>query len=191
MFRLLINLVLLTLGPSGKSLSSTENAPLMLSESYQATITVLQDPATVYAACRNFRAWWSEDIEGPTDEAGQSFLYHYKDIHISKMKLVEAIPDRRLVYEVLENHFSFVEDQTEWKDTRLIFDIVPEGGATRVTFTHEGLLPRHECFNVCNEAWTNYIQKSLYDLITTGEGHPNPRDTEGFNAELTRKWSLE
>jgi hypothetical protein len=31
----------------------------------------------------------------------------------------------------------------------------------------------YECFDICSNAWTTYIQKSLRDLITTGKGKPN------------------
>ncbi|MEO6548620.1 MAG: hypothetical protein ABIN94_11495 [Ferruginibacter sp.] len=46
----------------------------------------------------------------------------------------------------------------------------------QIRFTHLGLVPEYECFEVCRDAWTNYIQKSLYNLITTGKGQPNGKD---------------
>jgi hypothetical protein len=42
-----------------------------------------------------------------------------------------------------------------------------------VTFTHEGLSPDHECYAVCANAWGEYINGSLRDLIKTGSGRPN------------------
>lgn len=32
------------------------------------------------------------------------------------------------------------------------------------------------CYDVCSDAWGGYITGSLRDLITTGEGQPNPSE---------------
>jgi hypothetical protein len=42
--------------------------------------------------------------------------------------------------------------------------------------THQGLVPEYECFEICRDAWTSYIQNSLHDLIVTGKGQPNGKD---------------
>ncbi|MCZ8214957.1 MAG: SRPBCC domain-containing protein, partial [Cyclobacteriaceae bacterium] len=99
-------------------------------------------------------------------------------------------PEKRLVYLVLENEFNFIEDKTEWVGTRLVFDITEAGDQTKVRFTHEGLVPEYACYHVCNDAWSGYINNSLYNLLTTGKGTPNPRDKDGFNAALAKKWNL-
>src|SRR5690606_18703433 len=44
------------------------------------------------------------------------------------------------------------------------------------TFTHRGLVPAYECYKICHDAWTHYIQGSLKELITTGKGKPTPED---------------
>ena len=159
-------------------------------ESYSRKITVTKPAAVVFEAIQNFRGWWSEEIEGKTDTLNETFFYHYKDIHLCKIKLIEAIPHQRLVYRVVENHFNFINDQSEWVNTRLIFDLRSEGGKTELTFTHDGLVPAYQCYQVCNDAWTGYIDNSLKNLIETGTGNPNPKDRDGFNAELAKKWRL-
>ena len=162
----------------------------MENKSFTASLLVSQSPATAFKAIKNFRGWWSEEIEGNTDQLNEEFFYHYKDIHLCKIKLMEVIPDKKLVYQVLENQFNFIQDQSEWVNTKLIFEISSEGNQTKVQFTHEGLVPDYECYNVCNDAWSGYIKKSLYNLISTGKGEPNPKDKDGFNAELADKWKL-
>lgn len=160
------------------------------SKSFSAKIVVSQDEKTAFNAIKDFRAWWSQQIEGNTDKPGEAFFYHYKDIHLCKIKLVELVPDKRLVYEVLENEFNFIKDKSEWVGTKLIFEITRDGAQTEITFTHEGLVPEYECYNVCFDAWTGYIKTSLYKLITTGKGEPNPLEGDGFNARLAEKWKL-
>lgn len=162
----------------------------MESKSYTATILVDESPEVAYNAIKDFRSWWSEEIEGETDELNEEFFYHYKDIHLCKMKPIELVPGKRVVYLVTDNQFNFVQDKTEWINTKLIFEISSEGGKTKVQFTHQGLVPEYECYDVCNDAWSGYINNSLYKRITTGKGEPNPKDKDGFNAELAEKWHL-
>ena len=162
----------------------------MNNQDYTATILVAATPEKACNAIKNFRAWWSEEIDGPTDELNKEFFYHYKDIHLCKLKLIEVDENKKIVYQVLENEFNFIEDKTEWINSKLIFEISEEGDKTKVKFTHKGLVPSYKCYDVCNDAWTGYITKSLYNLITTGKGEPNPKDKDGFNAELARKWQL-
>ena len=157
---------------------------------FTATISVDQSPEKGFRAITNVRGWWSEDIEGNTDNLNETFFYHYKDIHLCKIKLIEMVPDKKLAYQVIENQFNFIKDQTEWVGTMLIFDISKEGTKTKVKFTHKGLVPEYECYNVCNDAWTGYITNSLYKLVTAGKGEPNPKDKDGFNAALAEKWKL-
>ncbi len=157
---------------------------------YTSTLLVDESPKEAFKAITNIRGWWSEEIEGITDKLNEEFFYHYKDIHLTKMKLVELVPEQKVAWLVLDNSFNFIEDKSEWVGTKLIFEISKEGDKTKVKFTHEGLVPQDECFEVCNEAWTNYIQKSLRKLITTGKGEPNPKEGDGFNAEIAEKWKL-
>jgi hypothetical protein len=163
---------------------------VMESKSFTVTIGVDKDPATAFNAIKNFRAWWSEEIEGNTDKLNEEFFYHYKDIHLCKMKLVEMLRDKKLVYQVLDNQFNFVKDKSEWVNTKLIFEITKEASKTQIKFMHDGLVPEYECYDVCQDAWSGYIKNSLYNLIVTGKGGPNPKDKDGFNAELAAKWKL-
>jgi hypothetical protein len=157
---------------------------------FTSTLYVDQTPEKAFNAIKNFRAWWSEEIEGSTDKPNEVFFYHYKDIHLCKLKLIEMVPYNKLVYKVLDNQFSFTKDKSEWINTKLIFKISSEGDKTKVQFTHEGLVPDYECYNVCFDAWTTYIKKSLYNLITTGKGEPNPLEGVGINALISEKWQL-
>lgn len=160
------------------------------SKNFNATITVSKSGLDAFDAIKNFRGWWNEGIEGNTDKLNETFFYHYKDVHLSKMRLIEAIPGKKLVYLVVDNEFNFIEDKSEWVNTKLIFEITTRGTTTEIRFTHEGLVPEYECFNICNDAWTGYIKSSLKNYIETGQGSPNPRDEGGLNAELVKKWGL-
>jgi hypothetical protein len=40
------------------------------------------------------------------------------------------------------------------------------------------LVPEFECFGQCSNAWGYYINTSLRNLITTGRGHPNVKQSD-------------
>jgi len=151
----------------------------MENHNFKLTVTFKQAPAAVFKAILNPRAWWSEEIAGFTENAGDIFDYHYEDIHSCKIKLAQVIPDKRVVWRVLENYFKpgifelKAGDKTEWVNTNVIFDISQKDGMTELVFTHEGLVPEYDCYDICVNGWTHYIKTSIYNLITTGVGHPN------------------
>lgn len=145
----------------------------MQDKNYTTAITVNAPPEAVFAAINNVRGWWSEDVEGNTAMLGDVWFYHATDLHRCTLKVVEWIPGQRVAWRVLDNHFSFVADKTEWIGTTITFDIEPVGAGARLTFTHVGLLPDHECYDVCHDAWGTYIRGSLKSLITSGRGAPN------------------
>lgn len=161
----------------------------MNNKDYTTDILVSKTPETTFKAIQNFRGWWSEEIQGSTDALNETFFYHYKDVHLCKLKLIERVPNKKLVYQVTDNQFNFVKDKTEWIGTKLIFELTPKGPQTQIVFTHQGLVPEYECFPVCQDAWTSYIQGSLKSFIETGKGKPNGKEG-GLNAELVKKWGL-
>jgi len=146
----------------------------MTAPDFTTRFSVDQTPKEVFDAINNVRGWWSQEIEGETSKLHDEFNYHYKDVHICKMKLIEVVPEQKVVWLVLDNYFNFIKNQSEWKNTKIIFEISEHDHKTQLHFTHQGLVPAYACFDICADAWTTYIQQSLKDLITTGQGQPNP-----------------
>lgn len=161
----------------------------MENQNFTISILVDQSPKEVFNAINNVRGWWSEEIEGNTEKLNDEFTYHYKDVHISKMKLIEVIPDKKVVWLVIDNHFNFTKDINEWKGNKIIFEIEQKDNKTQLKFTQVGLVPQYECYDICREAWSNYIKNSLRSLITTGKGQPNPKSKDvEFNEQLQEKY---
>jgi hypothetical protein len=176
----------------------------MATSDFTTTILVDQTPAAAFNAINNVRGWWSEEIEGRTDRLNEVFNYHFEDIHRCQMKIIEFVADQKVVWFVMDNYFKpgifndashhadnndkLTKDQTEWTGTRISFEISEKNNKTQIRFTHLGLVPEYECFEVCCNGWTHYIQQSLFKLITTGKGEPNSTgapmttDEEKFHA---------
>src|SRR6266852_8821376 len=123
----------------------------MKNHSFTATLSVDQTSDEAFNAINNVRGWWSGEIEGDTDKLGVEFTYRYKDIHRSKQKVTEFIPDKRVVWHVLDSDLNFVKDKSEWSGTDIVFDISESAVKTEVRFTNIGLVPRYECYGSCSK----------------------------------------
>jgi hypothetical protein len=161
----------------------------MNNQNFTTTLLVGQTPEEVFNAINNPRGWWSEEIEGNTNKLNDEWTYHYEDDHRCKMKIVEFIPNKKVVWLVMDNYFSFAKDKSEWKGTKISFDISQKNNKTQIHFTHKGLVPQYECFDICSNAWGQYIQHSLRNLIITGKGQPNGADKQQTADE--KKMALE
>jgi Activator of Hsp90 ATPase homolog 1-like protein len=159
-------------------------------QDFTTTIRVPQTPQEAFDAINNVRGWWSENIEGPTDELRGIFDYHYQDVHRCKIKVIELIPAQRVVWLVLDNYFKFTEDKSEWINSKIVFRITEKDGQTEIQFTHQGLVPEDECYDICNKAWSFYINSSLRSLIGTGKGNPTARGESEFEEQLLENKNL-
>jgi hypothetical protein len=155
----------------------------MSDQSFTTTFSVDQNPKEAFDAINNVRGWWSEEVEGDTDKVDDEFTYRYEDVHHSRFRVTEAVSGQKVAWLVLDNYFDFTKDKTEWNGTTISFEISEKDGKTEVTFTHLGLVPEYECFDVCSNAWGFYVNGSLRSLITTGEGQPNGRGRPRLPAE--------
>ena len=149
----------------------------MQNQDFTTTILVDQTPQKVFNAITNPHAWWSEEIEGNNSTVNDVFTYHYEDVHFCKVELIEVVPNKKIVWKIVDNHFNFTKDKTEWINTKVSFEISRQGDKTQLVFTHIGLVPEYECYEACHQGWTHYIQNSLKNLIETGKGLPNAKGT--------------
>lgn len=145
----------------------------MVDQSYTTTFAVDRTPSEVIDAIKDVRGWWSKELDGRSAGPGDEFRYQYEDVHRCDIRVTEVVPGRKVSWLVLDNYFNFTEGEDEWTGTTIDFEVVANDERTEVRFIHHGLLPEHECFAACSSGWTFYINTSLQQLITTGEGQPN------------------
>ena len=147
----------------------------MTATNFTTTILVNQSPKEVFDAVNNVRGWWQGKIEGSTEKLNDEFTYRMEEIHFSKQKLVEVIPNKKVVWLVTDSNLNFVINKSEWTGTKISFEISENENKsdkykTQLRFTHVGLVPKIECYGGCSNAWSQLIEKSLFSLITTGKG---------------------
>jgi len=140
------------------------------------TLTLLADQSLqeVFKAVNNVRDWWSgyydEEIEGDTEKLNDEFSFRAGGgVHYSKQKLIEVIPNKKVVWLITESELNFLEKKDEWTGSKVIFEISKAGDKTQLVFTHEGLTPEVECYDACAPAWTQYLQNKLLPLIKSSK----------------------
>src|SRR5437899_1011361 len=107
----------------------------MEKQNFTTAILVEQSPAEVFKAVNNPRAWWSKDIEGNTGKLNDEWTYHFGESHRSKMKTIEMIQDKKVVWLVEDNYFSFTKDPGEWIGNKITFEISKQRDKTQLVFT--------------------------------------------------------
>lgn len=103
------------------------------------------------------------------------FTIHFGEAFV-RMKIVESVPAKKLVWNVTDCYLHWLADKKEWKGTRIVFEISAEGDSTRIHFTHAGLTPKAECYDSCVKGWGQYIKNSLAKLINEGKRLPQRKE---------------
>lgn len=136
----------------------------MDNQNFQYNFTTSKKPNEVFKHLLNPKNWWvglfGENINGKSKELNDEFSFEAGDgVHYSNQKLIELDADKKIVWLVTESNLSFLKNTNEWAGTKICFAIDRENDKTKVTFTHEGLIPKIECYDGCSGAWTQYLQK--------------------------------
>ena len=147
-----------------------------MSQDFTTTFVVDASPSAVFAAINDVRGWWGEGVDGRNDRVGDEFTYSVADVHLSRLRVLELVPDEKVAWRVIANRISFVEDPREWVGTTISFELRADGAQTVVRFAHVGLVPAYECYDVCSTTWGSLMHGSLRELILTGTGRPFPRE---------------
>jgi len=98
---------------------------------------VEQSTKEIFNAVMNVREWWSglysEEIEGSLGKINDEFTFRADEgVHYSKQKLVELVPDKKIVWLVTESELTFIEKKDEWTGTKLSFEFAAKGDKTQV-----------------------------------------------------------
>ncbi|HLY70305.1 MAG TPA: SRPBCC domain-containing protein [Puia sp.] len=144
----------------------------MENKNYHAAISVSNTPKEAFTAINNVSKWWTENIEGHSQKLDDVFTVRFGNDGFVTQKLEEVITDKKVVWLVTDCNLSWQKDKTEWKNTKMDFDISSNDDQTQIYFTHIGIVPGIECYENCCKGWDQYVKGSLYKLLTEGVGQP-------------------
>lgn len=165
-----------------------------MSTSYTRTLTTPLDPHAAYEHAANPQQWWITMIEGQARNVGDLFEFDVPQLHHAKFRVSEAVPGRRLAWDVVETNAE--TELPEWIGTRIEFtfapaerprheedDTAPSPGST-VTFTHHGLTPSLDCHETCSTAWDHHLGDGLSALLNGKQPDPvTPEQAADLAAE--------
>lgn len=123
-------------------------------KNFTATIELEKSSRDVFKAITaDLSKWWGgKDFKGSSTKLNDEFTIIHEDIHYSKQKLIEVIPNNKIVWLVTESKLNWLEkDKYEWTNTKLIFQITHDGSIIKIKFIHEGLVPEKECYSRCEQ----------------------------------------
>jgi len=133
------------------------------SKDFESTRTVAAAPAAVLAALRTAEAissWWCP----ATGSAEPGSTLEMASRSGSKMLdlCVEPSEEGRVVWSVLLAPLT-----PEWVGTSIVFEVQEAEGGSTIHFRHRGLTARCDCFDMCQEGWTNALDR-LVSFTETG-----------------------
>ena len=147
----------------------------MENKNYNATLTVSNNANEAFKSINNVSEWWTENLEGSTHKLNDVFKLLWGGQSFVTLKIVEFVPDKKVVWQVTDSYLEWLKDKMEWQNTKMSFEISTKDNSTTIHFTHIGLVPEVECYNDCVKGWDQYLKGSLLKLITEGEGQPQKK----------------
>src|ERR1700742_801229 len=140
-----------------------------LTRDYHAHITAAVPAHKAFEAICRVKAWWANNLTGESQKLGDVFTVRFGETFVT-FRLAEVVPDKKIVWHVMDCNLHWVKDKKEWKGTDVVFEISADKDLTRIYMTHVGLVPEAECFENCQGGWNHFIKESLLQLITEGTG---------------------
>ncbi len=141
-------------------------------ESFSTTIEVSTSPQEVFKILSDdVSNWWGgKDLSGKSSTLHDEFIINHPGAHYSKQQLMEVIPHQKLVWRVTESTLDWLKkNKHEWTNTKMIFELTQKNGKTTIHFTHQGLVPELECYDLVHQGWTTIITDYLFNYITSGK----------------------
>lgn len=144
-----------------------------LNLNYQNSFLVKASEPSVYKAItESISKWWTEDFTGTSNTLKNDFTVRFGTT-FKTMKIIELIPNKKVVWKCTDTLIDLPELQnnTEWKDTKIVWEIEKDNEQTKISLTHIGLTPKVACYAICEKGWDSFL-KSLKQFLETREGTP-------------------
>ncbi|PWT96763.1 MAG: SRPBCC domain-containing protein [Bacteroidetes bacterium] len=143
----------------------------MESSNYHKTIEVIGNSRDAMKKISQINHWWKNDFSGRAEKLNDTFIVPFTAPSFVDFIVSEEIPGKKLVWKVTDCFLPWFQDKKEWNNTEVVFELSENKGKTRIDFTHVGLVPQMECFEVCQNGWNGHIN-ALMKFINEGIGIP-------------------
>jgi hypothetical protein len=134
---------------------------------YTVEIEIAKSLNDVFNHVIDVSKWWPEDFEGTSIKLDTEFIFSTGDSHYSKNKVIEFVPNKKLVWVTTESRRK--TDNFDWTGTKMIFELIPQEDTTMLQFTYDGVVLENEwdrLVQICDMT----IKELFYNFIINGKG---------------------
>ena len=133
---------------------------------YTVAMELAKSSDDVFDHLIDLSKWWPEEFEGESIKLNTEFVFRTGDAHYSKNKVVEFVPNKKVVWVTTESIRE--TDNFDWTGTKFIFELTPQGDNTSLKFTYDGVVLENESdrlAQICDMT----IKEMFYNFITGGQ----------------------
>ncbi|MBN9384105.1 MAG: SRPBCC domain-containing protein [Chitinophagaceae bacterium] len=142
-----------------------------LARDYHCSITADVTAKEAFEKIARVSDWWAVNFEGSAERTGDTFTVRFGETFVI-FKIGEAIPNKKIVWQVMDCNLHWQQDKKEWNGTEIVWEISSVNGSTRIDMIHVGLVPGVECYENCETGWNYHIKESLFKFLTEDKGLP-------------------
>ena len=147
----------------------------MENKNYHCTITVNASSEASMKKISQINLWWRKDFSGRAEKLNDTFTVPFGEPAFVDFVVSELVPSKKVVWKVTDCYLPWFKDKKEWNNTEVVFQLSEDDpvarGKTKIDFTHIGLVPEVECYEVCEKGWNGHIS-TLETFINEGKGLP-------------------
>ncbi len=155
-----------------KALIETGKGDPLGSQDYHTCITADITPKEALDKIGRVSEWWATNFEGSSQKLNDIFTVRFGSGDMYKVKVSEFIPDKKIVWQVIDSNQTWVANATEWTGTKIAWEVSTQKDGMRIDMTHIGLVPGIDCYNRCKQGWDYLLHKSLFRYLTENIGLP-------------------
>ena len=141
----------------------------MKQQDYQKSFSTNVTAKEAFENITNVSDWWTNSFKGSAKNLNDMFEVSFGETKVN-FKVIEAIPFKKLVWQVTGCYLDWLKNKTEWNGTKIVWNISEGKKTTQIEMTHVGLVPGIECYKDCEAGWNQYVGESLPKLIASGKG---------------------
>ena len=125
------------------------------------------------AIANSIQDWWGI-TKGESNKPGGEFYTTFKPTKWTFR--VDVFEENRLIVwdciEAYHVHSGYEGIEKEWLGSKISWELEEVGNSTQLRFSHDGLEPNLNCYEICTPAWEMFVTQSLKAFVESGKGMP-------------------
>ncbi|OUR74593.1 hypothetical protein A9Q78_00210 [Methylophaga sp. 41_12_T18] len=138
---------------------------------YEKTITTVASAECVYKVITQEMSYWWTPMSDNITKLGDRTIAKFEDGTTWSFEVITLDENKLITMRCYEaNHIHPVtspEMRTEWENTLLKFEITNTHKGTSIHFSHIGLTPTLNCYDICCSGWDHFFATGLKGYLNT------------------------